>query len=103
MKTTFDLPDELLAQLKQRAARDGRNVEEVAAHLLADALGDARTPSAELVPKHLPLIKARPAELAARPVTTQEFCDFIKDVEQQHEVERHERAFGHQHVDRADG
>ena len=29
--------------------------------------------------------------------------DWLKDVDLQLEVERYEKAFGHQHVDRADG
>jgi plasmid stability protein len=101
MKTTLDIPDELLARLRERAARDGRDIDQLAASLLADALVSPAQNGAALVPKTLPLIKARPAELSVKPVTGQEFSDFIKELEQQHEVERYERAFGHQHVDRA--
>jgi len=104
MKTSFDLPDDLVAQLKARAARDGREVQEVAAGLLSEALSSAPSAaaSAEPVSKHLPLIKARPAQRRdAQSLTAQEMCDFVKEVEQQQEVERFERALGHQHVDRA--
>jgi plasmid stability protein len=45
MKTTLDLPDDLLAELKARAARAGRNVEEFTARLLTDALRSTATPA----------------------------------------------------------
>ena len=38
----------------------------------------------------------------ARMLTTQEWCDWLKDLDLQGEVERYEKAFGHQHVDRVD-
>jgi plasmid stability protein len=44
MKTTLALPDDLLAELKARAARAGRNVEEFAARLLTDALRSTAEP-----------------------------------------------------------
>lgn len=101
MTTTLNLPDELVAQLRQRAARDGRTFEEVAAGLLAAAVARPAAASAELVPKRLPLIKARPAELAARPASAQEFADLVKAADLQDELERYERVFGHQYLDRA--
>jgi plasmid stability protein len=111
MRTTLDLPEELLRRLEQRAARDGRTPEQVAAELLAAGLshrpasGNGNTPSsAGGVPKRLPLIKAR----AAAPVdvsnlSAQQQADWLKDVELQYEVERYEKALGHQHVDRTGG
>src|SRR5206468_2147431 len=39
MKATFDLPDELVRQLKLRAARDGRKLKDIAASLLREGLG----------------------------------------------------------------
>jgi hypothetical protein len=41
VKTILDIPDELLAQLKACAGRDGREIDQVAASLLADALASA--------------------------------------------------------------
>ena len=38
MKTTIDLPPELLKQLKLRAVRDGRKLKDLAADLLRDGL-----------------------------------------------------------------
>jgi plasmid stability protein len=60
MTTSLNLPDELVAQLRQRAARDGKNLDELAAGLLAAALGSAAVTVGELVSKNLPLVKARP-------------------------------------------
>lgn len=70
MKTTLDIPDELLARLKERAARDGRDVDQLAASLLADALASPAQHVAGLVPKALPLIKPRPADVLPEPVIT---------------------------------
>lgn len=63
MKTTLDIPDELLAQLKARAARDGREIDQLAASLLADGLAGAGQNVGGLGPKTLPVIGARPAAL----------------------------------------
>lgn len=66
MRATLDLPDDLVRQLKLRAARDGRDVQDVAAGLLAAALAGpgAGDDAGQPVPKHLPLIKGHSA---ARP------------------------------------
>lgn len=68
MKTTLDIPDEVLARLKARAARDGRDVDQLAASLLADALAGAAQDAAGLVPKTLPVTGARPADALPEPV-----------------------------------
>lgn len=63
MKTTVELPDELVREVKVRAAREGRRVKEVMAELIRRGLSDppARKPS---VPSRvrLPLVRcAHPA------------------------------------------
>ena len=68
MKTTLDIPDELLAQLKARAARDGREIDQLAASQLADALAGAGQDVAGLGPKTLPVIGARPAAALPEPI-----------------------------------
>ena len=107
MRTTLDLPEELVRRLEQRAAHDGRTPEQLAADLLAAGLSPEATSSngaAGVVPKHLPLIKARPASPGdVKNMSAQAWADWLKDVEQQNEVERYEKALGHQHVDRAGG
>jgi plasmid stability protein len=107
MKTTIDLPDDLVLKLKLRALREGRKLKDAAADLLARALSDDAQQNRSMGPpvaKCLPLIKLRPVDPpSGKPPTAQEFSDFIKDIEQQHEIERYESTFGHQYVDRADG
>jgi hypothetical protein len=72
MKTTLDIPDELLARLRERAARDGQDIDQVAASLLASGLRDAEDGSGRggggTVPKTLPLIDAQPAAKLLPPV-----------------------------------
>ena len=106
MKTTLDLPDALVNEIKLRAAREGREVNEVVADLLAAGVSPEVKSAATnglTVPKTLPLIKVRPAQPTdARKLTTQEWCDWIKDADLRLEVERYEKTLGHQHVDRAD-
>ena len=107
MRTTLELPEELVRRLERRAADDGRTPEQVAADLLAAGLSSgpaSENGAGDVVPKRLPLIKARPAAPAdVKHLSGQAWADWLKDVEQQHEVERYEKALGHQHVDRAGG
>jgi plasmid stability protein len=107
MKTTLDLPDALMRAIKLRAEQEGRKIKDLVAELLVAGLAPAVEASPENGPvesKNLPLVKLRPAQPDnADSLTTQEWCDWIKDVDLQLEVERYEKAFGHQHVDRADG
>ncbi len=105
MKTTLDLPNDLVEQIKLRAVNEGRKLKDVAADLLRAALAPPpksnSVPTAG-VPKNLPMIRARsvPPESTAN-LTAQEFCDWIKQAELDLEVECYEKAFGHQHLDRA--
>ena len=122
MGSTLKLPEELIRRLERRAVRDGRTPEDVAAELLAAGLpadtAAAPEPTAvapenhaapgtgAVVPKRLPLIKARasgPAPAEMKAMSGQAWADWLKGVEQQLEVERHEKALGHKHVDRAHG
>ena len=107
MKTTVELPDDLVREIESRAEREGRKLQDAVADLLRKGLAPADVhgyASGPTVPKHLPFIKARPANpLDVQSLNQQEWCDWLKDLEQQHEVERYEKAFGHQYVDRADG
>jgi len=105
MKTTLDLPNDLVREIKLRAAREGRKVREVAADLLRAALApSAETKSHPAPPlaKTLPTIGASsaPSERAAI-LSAQEFCDWVKQADVDLELERYEKALGHQHLDRA--
>lgn len=114
MATTVEIPDDLARAVQRRAAADGRDVAAEVVELVRKGLGGAggdEAPLAQpdrpapLVPKHLPLIKARPAMPAAdaRSMSPQEYCDWLKELDLQLDVEHYEKALGHQHVDRADG
>jgi hypothetical protein len=107
MKTTLHLPDALVRDLKLRAEQEGRKLKEIVADLLAASLSPPAETSIQngrVVSRNLPLIKLRPAPPAdARKLTTQEWCEWLKDVDLQLEVERYEKGLGHQHVDRSDG
>ncbi len=106
MKTTLDLPEELVRQLKLRAVQEGRRLKDLAAEFLAAGLSpqsEAPARGGTLVPKSLPKISARPAPAGnEKSMSAQEWSDWLKEVEQRQEVERHEAILGHQHVDRAD-
>jgi len=106
MKTTLDLPDRVLNEIQRRALQQGREVNDVVADLLTAGVAPVQEhpDQSRLVAKTLPRIKVRPVQPSAdRKLTTQEWCDWIKEVDLQLEVERYEKALGHQHVDRSDG
>ena len=75
MKTTFDLPDEIIRQIKLRAVVQGRTVKDFVADLLRQGLGMAAstvsaTPPAgslvEIGESGLPLIRCRPDAASTR-------------------------------------
>ena len=106
MRTTLDLPDGLMREIELRAEHEGRQLNDVVADLLAAGLSpvvETNPQGDRVVSKNLPLIKMRPAQPAnVQKLTTQEWCEWLKELDLQGEVERYEKAFGHQHVDRAD-
>lgn len=105
MKTTLDLPGDLVREIKLRAVHEGRKLKDMAADLLRAALMPPQAISADgthLAPKTLPLINARKAAPGdAATVNAQEFSDWVKQVDRDLEVEHYEKALGHQQVDRA--
>lgn len=106
METTIDLPDALVREIELRALQEGRKLKEVVADLLTAAVATRATTTSgegQGVSKNLPLIKVRLAQPTnGTKLTTQEWCDWLKEMDLQLEVERYEKALGHQHVDRAD-
>lgn len=80
-----------MRRLERRAAHAGRTPEQVAADLLAAALSPAPA-SGPVVPKTLPLVKARAAVRAdLKHLSGQAWADWLKDVDLQLEVERYEK------------
>ena len=75
MKTTVDLPDELVREVKLRAVVQGRAVKDLVADLLRRGLGiepsgrrKRRSPKSKVVigPNGLPVVRCDPAAPAAR-------------------------------------
>ncbi len=75
MKTTFDLPDELIREVKLRAVVQRRTVKDLVAEFLRQGLGMApsappKPPPAgsmvEIGPKGLPVIRCNPKAPATR-------------------------------------
>ena len=105
MKTTLDLPSELVREIKLRAVHEGRKLKDLAAELLRTALAPvsvSKGSNTAAVPKTLPVLKASnatPEEFAR--MSAQEFSDWIQQVNLDLELKHYEKAIGHQYVDRA--
>jgi len=95
MKTTIDLPENIVRSLKLRALHDGKTLQVLAAELLR--MAPVRAPSARakgrIVPKNLPVIAA--LSLAGekpkpKPMTAQQMSDWLKQADLDLEAEHHE-------------
>jgi hypothetical protein len=106
MKTTLDLPESLVREIERRVAEEGRLLDDVVAELLVAGMASRTNGAPQLsksVPKRLPLIKVRPGPpIDPRKMTSQEWCDWLKEIDLQEDIERHAKTIGHQYVDRAD-
>ena len=103
MKTTLELPDRVLHELERRATSQGRDVNDLVTDILTADIAPT-TPDDTRLRRRL-YHGSRFGRSSRWPIalTTQEWCDWIKEVDSQLEVERYEKALGHQHVDRSDG
>jgi len=94
MKTTLDLPDDLVQQVKLRAVRERRKLKDAVADLLRKGLSapsTAETESASPLIKDksgLPLIVCRRAALPGEELTPERVADILL----QQEVEWHDDA-----------
>ena len=86
MKTTLDLPDELVRQLKLRALRDGRKLKDAAAEVLRAGLAASSTREADVeqparVVKDkktgLPVVQCRRAAPRSRALTADRVADIL--------------------------
>ena len=85
MKTTLDLPDALVKQVKLRALQDGRKLKDTVADLLrkglavaADTLPDARAPVVTRDKESgLPLIECKHAARPQEEVTPERVADIL--------------------------
>ena len=74
MKTTFDLPPDLVREVKLRAVHEGRKLKDVAAELLTRGLADPATPAKpriKIQTNGLPVIRCGKDAPASR-MTTEE-------------------------------
>ncbi len=70
MKTTIDLPGNLVREIKLRALHDGRKLKDTMADLLRRGLMERQTKSAVSARVKLPLVQCvRPAELSPEQVS----------------------------------
>lgn len=82
MKTTLDLPDELMRAVKVRAAQQGRKIKDVVAELLRRGLSQAESGEAALTPRRvrLPLVQCGSA-LKGREMTPERLAAALLDEE----------------------
>ena len=93
MKTTLDLPDALVKQVKLRALRDGRKLKDAVADLLRKGLaaakeGDRQLPPAKLGTDRktgLPIIMCKHAAAPGEQMTPERLAEILH----QQEVERY--------------
>jgi hypothetical protein len=98
MKSTIDLPPDLVRAFKLHVAHHGLKMNTTAVAMLrAQLQRREETRSArKSVPKRLPLLKVRPLATArVRRMSAQQMSDFIKEAELEIDTARHEKAFGH--------
>jgi hypothetical protein len=98
MKTTLDLPDALVKQVKLRAVREGRKLKDAVADLLRKGLAaatdedaDSRPPSISRDKKTgLPLVECRHVASPAAQLTPERVADLLlaQEVEWQHDAAR---------------
>ena len=98
MKTTFDLPDGLLKQVKLRALHDGRKLKDAVAQLLRKGLAAAREtehdpgdpPIANDTRTGLPVIQCKKAAASGEEVTAERAADILlaQEVEAYHALGR---------------
>jgi plasmid stability protein len=83
MKTTLDLPDELMRTIKVRAAEQGRKIKDVVAELLRRGLSQAsREPTISLAQRvKLPLVQCERPARPDREMTPERIAAALLDQE----------------------
>ncbi|MEK6231019.1 MAG: hypothetical protein N2A42_04150 [Luteolibacter sp.] len=76
MKTTLDLPEELVREMKVRAAREGRKLREVATEVIQRGLS-APTPTKEVAAKRIKFPILRCEGPATRQFTPEELDEIL--------------------------
>lgn len=96
MKTTIDLPSDLVRAFKLHAVHHGLKLNTTAVAILRATL-EQQTPRAQKsLPKTLPLMPMRPRSAPRlKPLSAQEMSDFIKQADLEADAVLYEKAFGH--------
>ena len=84
MKTTLDLPDELMRAIKVRAAREDRKLKDLVAELLREGLASGQRPAVRRHRVKLPLIESGHPANPGEEMTP----DRVAEVLMQEEIER---------------
>ncbi len=96
MKTTVDLPNELVRAFKLLTVQRGRKLNATAVAILGKQLEETAPRAGRPLPKTLPLMPVRPLKTPApKPMSAQAMSDFIKQADLNADTERYEKAFGH--------
>jgi plasmid stability protein len=92
MKTTVDLPDNLLRQIKLRAVRNGRKLKDMVIELLRKGLAENEPPPSPPVIKEHPLTGlpyiACPPDAPARKMTTADLIAMEQELQTAEDLER---------------
>jgi len=93
MKTTFDLPDELVREIKLKAVHEGRKLKDAMAELLRTGLAVGAAKAGERTARkkkaRLPLVKCRHGATAATEMTPQRVADVLLEQEASWHAEAH--------------
>jgi plasmid stability protein len=81
MKTTLDLPDELMRAIKVRAAQQDRKIKDVVAELLGRALSQPESGIANRVPRRVRLPLVQCGSAAGPEMTPQRVAAALLDQE----------------------
>lgn len=82
MKTTLDLPDDLVRQLKFRALSDGRSLKDLVADMLRDSLTAPPKEAAIIVEERgLPVVRAQYKVHPGQEMTPEKIADLLLEQE----------------------
>lgn len=83
MKTTLDLPDELMRAIKVRAAQQDRKIKDVVSELLRRGLSQAESETTTSSPRRvtLPLVQCQHPARPDREMTPERVADALLDQE----------------------
>ena len=78
MKTTLDLPAELVREMKLRAAGEGRKLRDVATEIFRRGLAQPNRPDLKIRNRvKLPLIECKPPRTKAKEMTPEKVADVL--------------------------